>query len=68
MPPGPGHPASPASLTHDSGPQALTSGYNLAMAVAAGLTVLASVVAATVIPARSDRSGASLPAAARVPG
>jgi EmrB/QacA subfamily drug resistance transporter len=38
-----------ASLTHDSGPQALTSGYNLAMAVAAGLTLLASVIAATVI-------------------
>jgi EmrB/QacA subfamily drug resistance transporter len=41
-----------ASLTHDSGPQALTSGYNLAMAVAAGITLLASVIAATVIRAR----------------
>jgi EmrB/QacA subfamily drug resistance transporter len=41
-----------SSLTRDSGPQALTSGYDLAMAVAAGLTLLASVVAATVIQAR----------------
>jgi MFS family permease len=41
-----------ASLTRDSGPQALTSGYDLAMAVAAGFTLLASVVAATVIRAR----------------
>jgi ABC-type thiamin/hydroxymethylpyrimidine transport system permease subunit len=40
-----------ASLTHDSGPQALTSGYNLAMAVAAGITLLASVIAATIIRA-----------------
>ena len=31
-----------ASLTRDSVPQALTSGYDLAMAVAAGLTLLAS--------------------------
>jgi hypothetical protein len=41
-----------ASLTRDSSPQALTSGYNLAMAVAAGLTLLASVIAATVIRVR----------------
>lgn len=41
-----------ASLTRDSGPQALTSGYDLAMAVAAGITLLASVVAATVIRVR----------------
>ena len=41
-----------ASLTRDSGPQALTSGYNLAMVVAAGLTVLASVIAAVIIRAR----------------
>ena len=41
-----------SSLTRDSGPQALTSGYDLAMAVAAGLTLLASVVAATVIQVR----------------
>ena len=41
-----------ASLTRDSGPQALTSGYNLAMAVAAGFTLLASVIAATVIRVR----------------
>jgi MFS family permease len=40
-----------ASLTRDSVPQALTSGYDLAMAVAAGLTLLASVVAATIIRA-----------------
>jgi EmrB/QacA subfamily drug resistance transporter len=38
-----------ASLTRDPLPQALTSGYSLAMAVAAGLTLLASVIAATVI-------------------
>jgi MFS family permease len=41
-----------ASLTRDSGLQALTSGYNLAMAVAAGLTLLASAIAATVIRVR----------------
>jgi hypothetical protein len=41
-----------ASLTRDSGPRALTSGYNLAMAAAAGITLLASVIAATVIRAR----------------
>ena len=41
-----------SSLTRDSGPQALTSGYDLAMAVAAGLTLLASVIAATVIQVR----------------
>jgi EmrB/QacA subfamily drug resistance transporter len=41
-----------ASLTHDSPPQALTSGYDLAMAVAAGFALLASLVAATVIRAR----------------
>jgi NADPH:quinone reductase len=51
-----------ASLTHDSGPQALTSGYHLAMAVAAGLTLLASVIAATVIRVR--RPGPTGPAAA----
>ena len=43
-----------ASLTRDSVPQALTSGYDLAMAVAAGLTLLASLVAATVIQARRN--------------
>lgn len=37
------------SQTHVSGQQALTSGYDLAMAVAAGMTMAASVVAATVI-------------------
>jgi hypothetical protein len=41
-----------ASLTRASLPQALTSGYDLAMAVAAGFTLLASVVAAAVIRAR----------------
>ncbi len=41
-----------AALTHDSVPQALTSGYDLAMAVAAGITLLASVVAAAVIRPR----------------
>ena len=46
-----------ASLTRDSGPQALTSGYDLAMAVAAGFTLLASVVAATVIRAGSPARG-----------
>jgi EmrB/QacA subfamily drug resistance transporter len=44
-----------ASLTRDSLPQALTSGYDLAMAVAAVLTLLASVVAATVV--RASRPG-----------
>src|SRR6185437_7913198 len=39
-------------LTRDSAPQALTSGSDLAMAVAAALTLLASVVAATVIQVR----------------
>ena len=48
-----------ASLARDPLPQALTSGYDLAMGVAAGLTLLASVVAATVI--RAPRPG---PAAA----
>ena len=51
-----------AALTRDTGPQALTSGYNLAMAVAAGFTVLASVIAATVIRAR--RPAPTGPAAA----
>jgi MFS family permease len=41
-----------ASLTRDSLPQALTSGYDLAMAVAAGFTLLASVAAISVIRAR----------------
>jgi hypothetical protein len=41
-----------ASPTGESGPQALTSGYNLAMAAAAGLTLLASLVAVTAIRAR----------------
>jgi EmrB/QacA subfamily drug resistance transporter len=56
-----------ASLIHDPGPQALTSGYDLAMAVAAGLTLLASVVAATVIRARRPGlvTTAGRPAAAR---
>ncbi len=48
-----------ASLTGDSGPQALTSGYDLAMAVAAGITLLASVIAATVIRARRPASAAT---------
>lgn len=51
-----------ASLTRDSGSQALTSGYNLAMAVAAALTLLASVIAATVI--RVQRHAPAGPAAA----
>jgi EmrB/QacA subfamily drug resistance transporter len=37
-----------ASLPHAPGPQALTQGYDLAMVVAAGFTLLASAVAATV--------------------
>ena len=41
-----------ASLPRTSGPQVLTSGYDLAMAVAAGFTLLASLAAATVIRAR----------------
>jgi EmrB/QacA subfamily drug resistance transporter len=49
-----------ASLTRDSGPQALTSGYDLAMAVAAAITLLASVVAATVI--RPAHPGPIVPA------
>src|ERR1700728_1908816 len=57
-----------ASLTRDSGPQALTSGYDLAMAVAAGLTLLASVVAGTVIRARPPGPVAPAePAAAPAP-
>ena len=51
-----------ASLTRDSVPQALTSAYNLGMAVAAGVTLLASVIAATVIRVR--RPVASGPSAA----
>ena len=51
-----------ASLTRNSGPQALTSGYHLAMAVAAGLTLLASVIAAAVIRVR--RPAPAGPAAA----
>jgi len=47
-----------ASLPQDSGPQALTSGYNLAMAVAAGITLLASVIAATVIRVRQPAPAA----------
>jgi EmrB/QacA subfamily drug resistance transporter len=55
-----------SSLTRDSGPQALTSGYDLAMAVAAGLTLLASVVAATVIQARRPApAGPSLTASVK---
>jgi EmrB/QacA subfamily drug resistance transporter len=55
-----------ASLTRDSGPQALTSGYNLAMAVAAGLTLLASVIAATVIQVRRPApAGPSLTASVK---
>ena len=52
-----------ASLTHDSPPQALTSGYDLAMAVAAGVTLLASVVAATVLQPRRPAPAAPLLAA-----
>jgi EmrB/QacA subfamily drug resistance transporter len=55
-----------ASLTHHSGPQALTSGYNLAMAVAAWVTLLASVIAATVIRVR--RPAPAAPAAVAAPG
>jgi MFS family permease len=55
-----------ASLTHDSGAQAVTSGYNLAMAVAAWVTLLASVIAATVIRAR--RPAPAAPAAVAAPG
>lgn len=47
-----------ASLTPDSGLTALTSGYNLAMAVAAGVTLLASVIAATVIRVRQPAPAA----------
>jgi MFS family permease len=54
-----------ASLTRDSSPQALTSGYDLAMAVAAAITLLASVVAATVIRAR--RPGPATPAGPAAP-
>ncbi|MQY40012.1 putative MFS-type transporter EfpA [Streptomyces sp. RB17] len=45
-----------ASLTHDALPQALTSGYNVAMAVAAGITAIAGLLAALVIrtPRRAD--------------
>jgi MFS family permease len=54
-----------ASLTHASGPQALTSGYDLAMAVAAAITLLASAVAATVIrPAHPGPIAPAKPAAA----
>jgi MFS family permease len=56
-----------ASLTRDSGPQALTSGYNLAMAVAAGLTLLASVIAATVIRVRRPASAGPPPPDRRPP-
>lgn len=38
-----------ASLTRNSVPEPLTSGYDEAMAVATGLTLLAAVVAVTVI-------------------
>ena len=38
-----------ASLIHDSAPQALTSGYDLAMAISVGLTSLALALAAVVI-------------------
>lgn len=41
-----------ASLARESGPQALTAGYNLAMAAAAGLSLLAAVAAITVIRVR----------------
>jgi len=56
-----------ASLTHHSGRQALTSGYNLAMAVAAGLALPASVVAATVIRARRPAPGPTLATAPGTP-
>ncbi|MCU1490471.1 MAG: EmrB/QacA subfamily drug resistance transporter [Acidimicrobiaceae bacterium] len=45
-----------ASLIHDSVPQALTSGYNLAMAICVGFTVLALAVATAVI--RAPKPGA----------
>jgi EmrB/QacA subfamily drug resistance transporter len=38
-----------ATLVHDSVPQALTSGYNLAMAISVGFTLLALAVAVVVI-------------------
>ncbi|HEX3491976.1 MAG TPA: MFS transporter [Streptosporangiaceae bacterium] len=44
-----------ASVTGESGRRALASGYNVAMAVAAVLTLLASVVAATVIRSAAHR-------------
>ena len=55
-----------ASLTRDSVPQALASGYDLAMAVAAGLTLVAAVVAVTAI--RVGRTASARPAAATKPG
>ena len=42
---------------------ALTPGYNLVMAVAAGLTLLASVIAATVIRVRQPAPAAASPTA-----
>jgi MFS family permease len=43
-----------ASRIDDSAPQALTSGYELAMAVAVGFAVLAAAVAASVIRVATD--------------
>ncbi|MFJ4850463.1 MULTISPECIES: MFS transporter [unclassified Streptomyces] len=46
-----------ASLTHDALPQALTSGYNAAMTVAAAITAVAALLAVLVIraPRREDQ-------------
>jgi sugar phosphate permease len=61
-----------ASLTREGGPQALTSGYDLAMAVAAGLTLLASLIAATVLrvrrPAPAEPAAVTGLGAPAVPG
>jgi MFS family permease len=38
-----------ASLTHDTSPQALTTGYGIGMAVSAGLTLIAALLAVAVI-------------------
>jgi hypothetical protein len=43
------------TLTGTSRPQALTTGYNVGMAIAAGLTLLALLIAVTVI--RAPRRG-----------
>lgn len=52
-----------ASLIHDSAPLALTAGYNLAMAISVGFTLLALAVAVVVIrvPRREAESAGSGP-------